>query len=204
VSADLAEGLRRSLLLGSFGTDDGDPEVGLLVLADDDTVEMANPPAREWLSELGDGGGPLPFVVRTAASTARAVARGRARAVASALVRSRSGRWVLVRGSLLGEEPDARAAVILEPARSPELAPRIAEAYDLTARERAVTQLVAQGLSTNQISSRLHIAPYTVQDHLKAIFEKAEVSTRAELVARLFFDHYAPRLTSWPSDGSLL
>jgi DNA-binding CsgD family transcriptional regulator len=85
--------------------------------------------------------------------------------------------------------------VILEAARPHELAPLIAEAYGLTERERAVTQLIAQGLATQTIALRLHISPWTVQDHLKAIFEKVDVSTRGELVARMFFDHYAPRLT---------
>ena len=33
-----------------------------------------------------------------------------------------------------------------------------------------------------------------MQDHLKSIFEKVWVGTRGELVARLFFEHYAPRL----------
>ena len=37
---------------------------------------------------------------------------------------------------MLGDASDARAAVILEPARSPELAPLIADAYGLTERER--------------------------------------------------------------------
>ena len=60
-----------------------------------------------------------------------------------------------------------------------------AGAYALTARERAVKQLVAQGLSTNEIAGRLFLSPYTVQDHLKAIFDKADVSTRGELVARM-------------------
>lgn len=88
----------------------------------------------------------------------------------------------------------ARAAVILEAPRAPELAPLIADAYGLTERERAVTQLVAHGLPTGDIATRLHLSPHTVQDHLKSIFEKAGVGTRGELVARLFFDHYAPHL----------
>jgi DNA-binding CsgD family transcriptional regulator len=89
--------------------------------------------------------------------------------------------------------------VILERARPHELAPLIADAYGLTERERAVTQLVAQGLPTNAIAYRLYISPWTVQDHLKAIFDKVGVSTRGELIARVFFTHYAPRLTDWAS-----
>ena len=89
-----------------------------------------------------------------------------------------------------------RVAVILEPAPSSDLAPLIAAAYGLTDRERLVTQLVAQGHSTNEIADRLHLSPYTVQDHLKSIFDKTGVSARGELVARLYFDHYAPRLAN--------
>ena len=100
-----------------------------------------------------------------------------------------------MRGSTLGEEEDAQAAVIIERARPHELAPLIADAYGLTERERAVTQLIAQGLSTNAIADRLFLSPWTVQDHLKAIFEKVGVGARGELVARLFFEHYAPRLS---------
>ena len=107
-----------------------------------------------------------------------------------------------MRGSTLGDEPGARVAVILESARSHELAPLIADAYGLTERERAVTQLVAQGLATNDIASRMHLSPYTVQDHLKSIFDKAGVSTRGELVARVFFEHYAPRMPA-PDGPSL-
>ena len=97
---------------------------------------------------------------------------------------------MLVRGSALGNGGRApRIAVTLEPARAPELAQVIADAYGLTARERRVTELVAHGLSNVAIAAQLYLSPYTVQDHLKAIFEKLEVSSRGQLVARLFVDH---------------
>jgi hypothetical protein len=34
--------------------------------------------------------------------------------------------------------------------------------------------------------------PYTVRDYVKTIFEKVGVSSRGELVAKLFAEHYAP------------
>ena len=88
----------------------------------------------------------------------------------------------------------------MEEAQPPELAPLIADAYGLTDRERHVTELVAKGLSTNDIGQRLHLSAYTVQDHLKSIFDKTGAGSRGELVARLFFDHYAPRLLNAEPD----
>jgi DNA-binding CsgD family transcriptional regulator len=190
LSALLADGLRRAMLLTELTAGDGadEPGPGLLVLADDGTILSANATAELWLDELGaEPGASLPLVIRTVALRART---GAADAIARARVRTPAGRWLVVRGSLLGDG----AAVILEEARSPELAPLIADAYALTPRERSVTQLVAQGLSTSAIASRLFMSPYTVQDHLKSIFDKVDVSSRGELVARLFFEHYVPRL----------
>jgi DNA-binding CsgD family transcriptional regulator len=205
VSGDLADGLRRATLLGA--AEPGEPsDTGLLVLAPDDTIEMANAAAGRWLDALPAGhepGGPLPAVVRAVACRARAHATagpdgdhssGPA-AAATAQVRARTGQWVVARASVLGEGPAARVAVLLEAARPPELAPLIAAAYGLTDRERRITELIARGHSTNAIADRLHLSAYTVQDHLKSVFGKSGATSRGDLVARLFFNHYAPRLT---------
>jgi DNA-binding CsgD family transcriptional regulator len=196
----LADGLRRAMLLRD-GATAGGGDTGVLLLAADDGVEMANEAADRWLDELGAGTQAreqLPIVVHAVAGWARQAAgdRGADHGTARARVRTAAGRWLVVRGSLLDEGRDSRVAVLLEAAPPPELAPMIADAYGFTDRERAVTELVARGFSTNEIAERLHLAAYTVQDHLKSIFEKSGAGSRGELVARLFFDHYAPRLTT--------
>jgi DNA-binding CsgD family transcriptional regulator len=67
-------------------------------------------------------------------------------------------------------------------------------AYGLTAREQEIARSVLGGLATIEIARTLQISPHTVQQHLKAIFEKTAVSSRRELVAKVFFAHYEPRL----------
>ena len=115
---------------------------------------------------------------------------------ARARMRTGAGQWLCVRGSMLGEGSAAPTAVMIEPARAAELAPFIVEGYGFTDGERRVTELVAQGLSTKEIAGRLQVTAYTVQDHLKSIFAKSGAGSRGDLVARLFFDHYAGPLTA--------
>ncbi|HEX4812374.1 MAG TPA: helix-turn-helix transcriptional regulator [Nonomuraea sp.] len=195
----VADGLRRAALLsGAAAPDEG----GVLVLAPDDSVARCDQTAGHWLDQLGAGdrsGARLPLVISAVARQARAL--GAARSVAADLPPARAraqtpAGWLLVRGSLLGEGPEAPVAVTLEMARAPEMAPLIAAAYGLTERERRVTELVARGHSTNQIAGLLHLSAYTVQDHLKSIFEKTGTGSRGDLVARLYFDHYAAPLSA--------
>ena len=191
--------VQRMRLEQDLSADGGDGDRGLLVLDDDDGIEMADAAATAWLDELSATGRRLPLVVTAVAERARAASTATVRA------RTRSGRWLLVRGSALangGEAP--RIAVTLEPARAPDLAEVIADAYGLTAREWRVTELVAQGLSNAVIAGRLYLSPYTVQDHLKAIFEKLDVSSRGQLVARLFVDHSLGRDQPGSTDRACL
>ena len=54
----------------------------------------------------------------------------------------------------------------------------------LSARELEVLRLVAQGLSNEAIGGRLFLALSTVKGHNRNIFEKLQVQSRTEAVAR--------------------
>ena len=180
--------LQRARLQQDLSSDVGEGEPGLLLLDDQDGVEMANPAAGVWLDELRSRRRRLPVVVSAVAQRAREVASGDSGLAATARARTASGRWITVRGWVLQNGSASRTAITLEPARGPELGELLAEAYGLTARERRVSKLVAQGLPNAAIAARLYLSTYTVQDHLKAIFEKLDISNRGQLVARLFLD----------------
>ncbi len=53
----------------------------------------------------------------------------------------------------------------------------------LTATEGRIVGLVAQGLTNGEIGDRLYISRGTVATHLRSVFRKVEVSSRAELAA---------------------
>lgn len=113
-------------------------------------------------------------------------------------VHGRSGRWYTVRASLA--EPDASGRsdtiVLIEVAHRAALAVLLTRLYGLTPRERELVALAAKGLSTKQMARQLGISPYTIQEHLGKACEKVGVRTRKALLAKLFFDGYAPRLAA--------
>ncbi|PMS38510.1 regulatory LuxR family protein [Trinickia symbiotica] len=55
----------------------------------------------------------------------------------------------------------------------------------LTAREREIAQLIAQGMTHKEIARRLGIAPATVRNHAQAILKRADVHNNAELTTQL-------------------
>jgi len=82
----------------------------------------------------------------------------------------------------------------LPPRASPlDLHPRMRRSWDippasggpaLTARERAILELVAQGQSNKEIGRTLGISPETVKTHLENVYAKLAVARRAQAIAR--------------------
>ena len=209
LSAPIAEAFRRTALLRESASGDSPEAPGLLVFDQQGVLESFNDQAEAWLGELPPpiaadrvaaerigSGVPIPTEIRTVVGLARAIAAGVERGVARARLRSRRGRWLVIHGFPLRGPRDAasQTAVVIEPAKASEVAPIIVEAYDLGPREQQITQMIARGLATAEIAQRLCLSQHTVRDYVKSVFDKVGVSSRGELVARLFAEHYAEPL----------
>lgn len=159
-----------------------------VVVVDRASVVEATPAAREWLDRLGAvdrAHGALPAVL-----SAVAVAAGGGRTVAQR-ARTADGAWLVLRGAPLG---GSRGIVTIEEAGPPDVVAVLGAALGLSARETEVVVEVLRGSSTKEIAASLHMSGFTVQDHLKSVFQKAGVGSRRELIANVFFGVYAPRL----------
>jgi DNA-binding CsgD family transcriptional regulator len=209
----LARGLRTTLLLADAKDALGPDEPGMLILADDLSVVAMTPAAERWLAEIQDWPprNELPHAIPTLARRLRALERDgdvSTTVPPRVRIRARSGRWLTLHGSRLrgaAAENLDQTAILIEPARPSQTAPLVLQAYGLTERESQVAHLVLGGLSTDEIAARLCISVLTVQQHLKAVFDKAAVRSRRELVARVFAEHYWPRIldgTRPTADGS--
>jgi DNA-binding CsgD family transcriptional regulator len=181
---------------------------GLMLFHRDGRILSANDAASRWLADiygadpntnwferLADLDRPdvdeaipiIPLIAR-----AHAVAAGRDPREARLRLRDRSGRWLVLHASVLDSTSgEGNVAIVVEPAKSGDLAPIIIEAYGLTPREREVVKSIARGCSTPEIAAELFLSAHTVRDYIKSVFDKVGVSSRGELVAKLFAEHYS-------------
>jgi DNA-binding CsgD family transcriptional regulator len=184
--------------VGEAADPEGPDAPSLIVLDEDGQVQSMTPGAQELLAELpgGEVSGALPLSVLAVAGQALASAGGPevTGQVAVARVRARTGRWMILHGAPLMSDGSRRVAIIAERGDPDRLAPLLMSAYGLTEREKDVTRLVLQGETTSSIAAQLFVSPQTVQQHLKNIFGKTSVRSRRELVGKVFFAHYEPRL----------
>lgn len=221
LSAPATLALRRSLLLGGIDRDDVPDAAGLLVLDDDQRVHLCTSTAERWLGLIQEShperGRRYPYALQALVNKARTVELGaqvRARAICS------TGQWVTLsawrekaEGGTGGgggmDSPDNDGVpltyVSLAPSQSGELTALVLDAYGLTPREREVAQQVLLGRSTAEVSAALHIGEYTVQDHLRKVFDKAGVRSRREFTGELFQRCYLPQLDDPPltKDGRM-
>ena len=194
VATVLAAGLRQALVTQPAQAP-ASRGPGIVLIDGRGGVVSATREASAWLDEVdglpytNDAIVPLPIEASSYAARVRS-ASDEAAALARTRLRTRTGVWLTMHASML--QGTDHLALVIEPSKGSDVAPLIVEAYGLTQRELEVTRAIARGLGTAEIAGRLYLSPHTVRDHVKAIFEKVGVSSRGELVARVFADHYAP------------
>jgi len=59
-----------------------------------------------------------------------------------------------------------------------------AESYSLRKREKEILALLVDGLSDKMISDKLNIAYFTVNNHIRKMYEKLAVHSQAEAVSK--------------------
>lgn len=67
--------------------------------------------------------------------------------------------------------------------------PKSSQTIHLSPRELAIARLIAQGLPNKCIGEQLQISCWTVNTHLRRIFTKLGVTSRAAMVAQLMDAH---------------
>jgi DNA-binding CsgD family transcriptional regulator len=200
VVAVVADGIRTSLRFDAARRADGSAAPGLVVLGPNDDVELISPPAHELLAALRSPAvaqvdETVPAALAALAGHVRRSARERKQQPDVVAVPSELG-WITLHASLPDGGGDGRVAIVVERAASARATALRLEAHGVTEREREVAVLLARGLSNAEIAATLVLSPYTVQDHVKSLFEKTDVASRHELVARMFLEDYMPHVAA--------
>jgi DNA-binding CsgD family transcriptional regulator len=157
-----------------------DPGPSVLMLDADDHVLAADATARRRLQLLPDHQpslGGIPGVIAYLAARARWDAAADS---ATARMRLPDGRWFLLDASAM-DDAAGNVAVVMQPAAPASVLTHVLRSYGLSAREREIASLLAQGHSAKSIASTLVISPWTVQDHIKAVYRKTGVTARSDL-----------------------
>jgi len=194
----IARGIRASLRFDAARRGTGLEAPGLVVLGPQDEVELITPPARELLAALrADRPAYADDAVATPVLALASFVRGAAEAGqggSNVVTVPGSDGWITLHASLPGPPGDGRVAVVLERAGGARSSTVRLEAFGATAREREVATLLARGLSRAELAETLVLSPHTVDDHVKSLYEKLGVTSRQELVARVFLDEYLPEV----------
>jgi DNA-binding CsgD family transcriptional regulator len=186
IAPHVAEGLRRALLVGQ--PLDSYPALGhgVVILDASGAVTSVNDAAERWLAQIPESDWPsscqLPLPLLAAAGHAGAAPE---RPAPTLRLRTVRGDWLSVHASPLHGSGERSTALILEEPEPGELVSLILTSHGVTGAQTRVVSLVLRGYSTKQIVGQLAISQYTVQEHLRAVFDKLGVRSRQELAAAL-------------------
>ncbi len=201
LSETMSIGMRLGLLtqLGASVEAEGTGPAVIIIDSEDQIAQISHSAGRR-LDELkiSEDQTESTGIISSLVGAARRYSRGETSHPPRSRVRARNGMWLVLTASPMTARDGRPGDIVItiDEARPPEIVPLVVAAFDLTERERAVTERVLQGLDTKEIAASLHLSAYTVQDHLKSVFEKASVRSRRELVARVYFDQYLPRINT--------
>jgi DNA-binding CsgD family transcriptional regulator len=160
---------------------------GVVLLDPQNRVRSMTPAAGAWLDDLRAGGTDQMTqddITRIVFDAAHAARTQPTESTVHCHTRTTSGRWLELRASRIDATP-ADVAVTLHAANTRCLVPTASARWGLTAREAAVLSKVVEGRGAKQIARTLGISPATVNTHLKAMYRKAGVAGRQELLANL-------------------
>jgi DNA-binding CsgD family transcriptional regulator len=158
------------------------------VLGPDLSIVSINAPAERWLDDVvGDWPSNFDVPVPVIAAAARVMAPDLDGPVESAVARlpSKRGGWISVQASPLRGRGHDEVVVLLQPATTHEVSSIVLAAHGLTPAQHRVAALVLEGRSTAEIIATLQISTNTLQEHLRAVFDRFGVGSRRELVAAL-------------------
>jgi DNA-binding CsgD family transcriptional regulator len=184
-----AEAIRRVVAASvgpSYGSEPVQGTQGLVLVADQRVLAVAG------AIDLIGGvpvvvGDPPPLLLTALVRRLEAVESGAIDAPPAAVrLTTPSGTIVSVHAARLRDgSGNGPVALTIAPAASAERSSLLLAAHGLTPAQRRVAELVLRGRTTGQIVVELRISAHTVQDHLKAVFDKVGVRSRRELVGTL-------------------
>jgi DNA-binding CsgD family transcriptional regulator len=174
----LAPAASAGLAVSAVAPDPGGPSV--VILDGADAIVAADAISRERLKALPeDRDVTVPGIISCLTAQARAQTEPDR---LNARMRTRDGRWFELDASAMQDDPGS-VAVVIQPAGLDGIREAVLRALGLSPRERQVALHSVHGQSAKEIARELQISPWTVQDHLKAIYVKTGVSSRGDLSA---------------------
>lgn len=159
---------------------------GVLLLDRDLTPSGGTAQLREWLARLlptPAGDDPVPASALNVGAQLLAADAGVSSAPATARVHAGDGLWLSLRAAHVRGGPGG-IAVTYDVAAAADRLEVFVRAHGLTTRERQLVGALASGADTRAAARLLGITELTVQDHLRRVFDRTGVRSRAELLSR--------------------